>query len=85
LGDRTGKRLKSDNCSWIVEVRPTEPDNPRGKPLTSNPARDIEPVSVLKIDVCSVTAEDEPSEPVKISARPLDRSVTIEIEPVRDR
>ena len=53
--------------------------------MASDPARDSEPVSVLRIDTCSVIVEDEPSEPVNVSVRPLNSNVVIENEPARDR
>ena len=39
--------LKNEVCSTRVEERPNEPDRFLAKPLTSEPARDNEPVRVL--------------------------------------
>ena len=39
--------LKNEVCSTRVEERPNEPDRLLAKPLTSEPARDNEPVRVL--------------------------------------
>jgi len=39
--------LKNEVCSTRVEERPDEPDRLLAKPLTSEPARDNDPVRVL--------------------------------------
>jgi len=39
--------LKNEVCSTRVEERPDEPDRLLARPLTSEPARDNDPVRVL--------------------------------------
>ncbi len=43
--------LKNEVCSTRVEDRPNEPDRLLAKPLTSEPARDNEPVRVLDTEM----------------------------------
>ena len=50
--------------------------------MTSDPAIDSEPVSVLRREACPVRADDEPIEPVKNSARPFKREAVNDIEPI---
>jgi len=49
-----------------------EPDSDRGKPLTSELARDSEPERDLRIDDFSVTPEDRLNEPARAFPNPFD-------------
>ncbi len=59
--------LKNEVCSTRVEERLNEPDRFLAKPLTSEPARDNEPVRVLDSEI----------------VRPLKREVAIDSEPLK--
>jgi len=52
--------------------------------LTSEAAKETEPVRDLKSEVFSAKLEDEPSEALKIIARPPSSELARENEPVRD-
>jgi hypothetical protein len=48
--------------------------------LTSEPARDNDPVRVLDREIWSTVFEDEPNEAVRVTVRPLNSEVVMESE-----
>lgn len=53
-------------------VMPKELDSPRGKPLTSEPTRDSEPVRDLKIESFSAAFEVRLNDPARAFTNPFD-------------
>jgi hypothetical protein len=78
------KVLNKEECSAKVEDQLREPVRLLARPLTSEPARESEPIRILNIELCSVTLEVDPKEPVRPLARPLTSELTRPNEPPRD-
>src|SRR5436853_2178127 len=75
--------LHSPFTTLFRSKRPNEPDRLLAKPLTSEPARENDPVRVLDIEICSTIGEDEHTEQLKIPTQPLCSDVLEERKPDR--